>query len=124
MTKDDKKRLQELKEVVEFQVDNSPDYGRPANTFLLSHDMQWLLKKAEERVEIEEESSRMYFYLEFKKSLETIENMEKEVSECYRVIKSMKEEIEYALHSNKSKDVKKHYLENAVRYAKGVLEVE
>ncbi len=39
-----------------------------------------------------------------------------------KAIESMKSEINYALYSHKSKEVKRYYLENAVRYADEALE--
>jgi len=46
-----------------------------------------------------------------------------EQNKRYReVIEYMKSEINYSLHSSKSKDVKRFYLENAVRYADKALE--
>lgn len=50
------------------------------------------------------------------------EKLEKENKRYRKVIESMKSEINYVLHSHKSKDVKRHYLENAVRYANEALE--
>lgn len=52
------------------------------------------------------------------------ENLELEQqNKRYReVIKSMRSEIKYALYSNKSEDVKKHYLQNAERKADEALE--
>lgn len=41
-----------------------------------------------------------------------------------KAIESMTSEIKYALYSNKSKDVKEHYLKNAERYGDEALEGE
>lgn len=52
---------------------------------------------------------------------ESYEYMEKQNESYQRVIKSIEDEISYALYSNKSEDVKKFYLENAIRLADDVI---
>lgn len=53
--------------------------------------------------------------------VEIIHEQKEEILKLEDVIKSMKSEIEYALNSNKTDDVKRFYLENAVRYAEDVI---
>lgn len=122
LTKGDKERLQEIIEVFEFQVDNSPNYGRPVTALLLARDIRWLLEQTKENIRHKKVYDSNWWYLQ---GLENDINEHKdEISEYRRVINSMKEEVEYALYSNKSKEVKQHYLENAVRYAEDILENE
>ena len=122
LTKGDKERLQELIEVFEFQVDNSPNYGRPVTALLLARDIRWLLEQTKENIRHKKVYDSNWWYLQ---GLENdINEYKDEISEYCRTIKNMKEEVEYALYSNKSKEVKQHYLENAVRYAEEILENE
>ena len=122
LTKGDKERLQELIEVFEFQVDNSPNYGRPVTALLLAHDIRWLLEQTKENIRHKKVYDSNWWYLQ---GLENdINEHKEEISEYRRVIKNMKEEIEYALYSNKSKDDKIFYLENAIRFAEEALEHE
>ena len=53
-----------------------------------------------------------------------IEKLEQQNKRYRETIKSVRSEIEYALYSNKSEDVKRHYLQNAEREATEALEGE
>lgn len=58
-----------------------------------------------------------------RKSRSKLENQTIQLNRRYRkTIESMKSEINYVLYSHKSKEVKRYYLENAVRYADEALE--
>jgi len=54
----DKERLEEIKNVSEFQIDNDSYYGRPANVILNGDDVRWLIKQAERVQELEELKDR------------------------------------------------------------------
>lgn|SRR5699024_181357 len=116
------KRLEELEKVVSFQLENGSHYGIPATTTLVGKDVLWLIEQTGENIRRKEVAHENYWYVQ------ELENTILELGECvneYRkTVNSMKEEVEYALHSNKSKEVKQHYLENAVRYAEDILENE
>ena len=53
-----------------------------------------------------------------------IEDLYEENKRYRETIKSVRSEIKYALYSNKSEDVKRHYLQNAEREATEALEEE
>lgn len=53
-----------------------------------------------------------------------IHEQKEEILKLEDVIKSMKSEIEYTLDSNKSEEVKRIYLKNAVRYANEVIYIK
>lgn len=53
-----------------------------------------------------------------------IHEQKEEILKLEDVIKSMKSEIEYALGSNKTEEVKEVYLKNAIRYANEVINIE
>lgn len=57
-------------------------------------------------------------------AMDVIDDQRIEILHLENIIKSMKSEIEYSLHDNKSEDVKKHYLQNAVRYANDVVYIK
>ena len=79
----------------------------------VDNGIDWLLKRAEDAKSAESNLSAVRRYL----------REEEEQNKRYReVIKSMKSEIKYALYSNKSEDVKRHYLQNAEREADEALE--
>lgn len=56
--------------------------------------------------------------------LNVINKQKKEMLKLENIIVDMKSEIVYALNENKSEEVKKHYLENAVRYADKAIFIE
>lgn len=56
--------------------------------------------------------------------VDIIHEQKEEILKLENVIKSMKSEVGYALNSNKSEDVKKHYLKNAMRYAEDVIYIK
>lgn len=91
--------------------------------FVSEEDVDWLIEQAKRAQKLEEENEQL------KDDVNRMENEYihgvKEQNKHYRgAIESMKSEIKYALHSHKSKDVKRFYLENAVRIADESLEVE
>ncbi|MGG0667850.1 hypothetical protein ABE073_04890 [Lederbergia citrisecunda] len=57
-------------------------------------------------------------------TMDVIDNQRKEILRLEDVIKSMKSEIEYSLLDNKTEDIKKYYLENAIRYADDALYIK
>lgn len=61
---------------------------------------------------------------EHRDSHEIIDSQREEILNLEDTIKAMKSEIEHALYSNKTEKVKRHYLENAVRYADEVIHVD
>ncbi len=80
-----------------------------------------LLKRRAARVKELEESEREWVL--FQAQVNCINQKLEQQNKRYRdAIESMKSEINYALYSHKSKEVKKYYLENAVRYADEALE--
>jgi len=51
-----------------------------------------------------------------------IQELIREIKDLESTIKAMRSEIHYAIHSNKTDDVKRHYLDNAIRYADEALQ--
>src|SRR5699024_429853 len=161
----DKERLEELEEIVKFQIDNDSHYGRPARVLLLGHDVTYLIEQSKEfkkmkhefaddidfkRRQINElreqnEYNKQALINQEKSSDREIDRLRKRVQELediiyqderqgmiedlyeenkrYReTIKSVRSEIKYALYSNKSENVKRHYLQNAERKSTEALE--
>src|SRR5699024_12117845 len=113
----DKERLEELEKIVKFQMDNDSHYGRPARVLLLGHDVTYLIEQAERVQELED-----IIYQDARQGM--IEDLYEENKRYRETIKSVRSEIKYALYSNKSEDVKRHYLQNAEREATEALEGE
>ncbi len=54
-----KERLEEIKNVSEFQIDNDSYYGRPANVILIGDDVKWLIEQAERVQELDSKSHQI-----------------------------------------------------------------
>ena|SRR5699024_6508648 len=105
-------RLEEIREHEIIADNECGEYERHKVDFYYEH-VGWLIEQAE-RVEIVSDTLNQ----EVKYSAK----LEQQNKRYRELVESMKSEINHALHSNKSKDVKRFYLENAVRFADEVLE--
>src|SRR5699024_3143524 len=116
----DKERLEEIKYIL-----NSPGevfFGSISEDGVVSQDVadaepyfNWLIEQAERVQELED-----IIYQDARQGM--IEDLYEENKRYRETIKSVRSEIKYALYSNKSEDVKRHYLQNAEREATEVLE--
>ena len=79
----------------------------------VDNGIDWLLKRAEDASLAESNLSAV------RRHISEVEQRNKRYRET---IKSVRSEIKYALYSNKSEDVKRHYLQNAEREATEALE--
>lgn len=61
---------------------------------------------------------------EINNTTKTLSEQREEILRLEKTIFSMKSEVEYALRGNKSEEVNRVYLENAVRFANDVIYVE
>src|SRR5699024_792105 len=96
-----KDKLDEIKNILNYEYEI---YFLKRNEVIPYHkitkeNLKWLIEQVKRVQELEEQNKRYR------------ETMESSVSE-----------IKYALYSNKSKDVKEHYLKNAERYITEALE--
>ena len=105
----DKERLEEIKE-------KTSSIAEPM-LYINWYDIKWLIKQAERVQELED-----IIYQDARQGM--IEDLYEENKRYRETIKSVRSEIEYALYSNKSDDVKRHYLQNAEREATEALEGE
>src|SRR5699024_9710681 len=81
---------------------------------IILDDMEWLIERVQELEDIIYQDARQGM----------IEDLYEENKRYRETIKSVRSEIKYALYSNKSEDVKRHYLQNAEREATEALEGE
>ena len=81
----------------------------------LDDDIEFLIEQAEKNITCQE-------VLDLQKY--ALKGLLKQNKRYRETIKSVRSEIEYALYSNKSEDVKRHYLQNAEREATEALEGE
>jgi|SRR5699024_2346187 len=81
----------------------------------LDDDLKYLIEQAERVQELED-----IIYQDARQGM--IEDLYEENKRYRETIKSVRSEIKYALYSNKSDDVKRHYLQNAEREATEALE--
>ena len=81
----------------------------------LDDDIEFLIEQAEKNMTCQE-------VLELQK--DALKGLLEQNKRYRETIKSVRSEIKYALYSNKSEDVKRHYLQNAEREATEALEGE
>ena len=105
----DKERLEEIKE-------KTSSIAEPM-LYINWYDIKLLIKQAERVQELED-----IIYQDARQGM--IEDLYEENKRYRETIKSVRSEIKYALYSNKSEDVKRHYLQNAEREATEALEGE
>ena len=116
----DKERLEEVKDILK-----SPGevfFGSISEDGVVSQDVadaepyfKWLIEQAEKNITCQE-------VLELQK--DALKGLLEQNKRYREAIKSVRSEIKYALYSNKSEDVKRHYLQNAEREATEALEEE
>src|SRR5699024_520571 len=113
----DKERLEEIKEEVEsLRGDMSvTSIETETSADIILDDMEWLIKQTERVQELED-----IIYQDARQVV--LEGLYEENKRYRETIKSVRSEIKYALYSNKSEDVKRHYLQNAEREATEALE--
>ena len=103
-----KERLEEIKAQYHSLTRNGYDLGAWDEPF------SWLIKRVQELEDIIYRDARQ----------DVLEGLYEENKHYRETIKSVRSEIKYALYSNKSEDVKRHYLQNAEREATEALEGE
>lgn len=110
----DKERLEEIKEEVESLRGDMYVHSIETETSadIILDDMEWLIERVQELEDIIYQDARQGM----------IEDLYEENKRYRETIKSVRSEIKYALYSNKSDDVKRHYLQNAEREATEALE--
>ena len=127
----DKKLLEEFREFVDFMYE-SIDLEDHQRFIAISESMlkdgwfKWIYKLAKEQAErvheLEDELENLETDLWHANHFKILANQK---NKRYReTMESSVSEIKYALYSNKSKDVKEHYLKNAERYITEALEDE
>lgn len=85
-------------------------------------DVNWLVEQTER---VDNMQKLVNYHQQKQKEAEDANEPYRHQNRRYReALESMKSEINYALHSNKSKDVKRFYLENAARFADEALAKE
>src|SRR5699024_5886270 len=121
----DKERLEEIKEEVESLRGDMYVHSIETETSadIILDDMEWLIERVQELEDIiRVQELEDIIYQDARQGM--IEDLYEENKRYRETIKPVRSEIEYALYSNKSEDVKRHYLQNAEREATEALEGE
>ena len=92
----------------------SPSNEMTLHMGVMLNSMDYLIERVQELEDIIYQDARQGM----------IEDLYEENKRYRETIKSVRSEIKYALYSNKSEDVKRHYLQNAEREATEALEEE
>ena len=111
----DKERLEEIKQDVKMTRKDlavSPSNEMTLHMGVMLNSMDYLIERVQELEDIIYQDARQ----------DVIEGLYEENKRYRETIKSVRSEIKYALYSNKSEDVKRHYLQNAEREATEALE--
>ena len=120
----DKERLEEFREFIDFMyesidIEDHQRFVAISDSLLKDGWFKWIYRFAKEQAE---KNMTCQEVLDLQK--DALKGLLEQNKRYREVIESMKSEIKYALYSNKSEDVKRHYLENAKREADEALEEE